>query len=99
MNTKLKNKWDGFIGLAWLCLVIIYVVEIPTHIHSRLSEYFGFFWICFWMFGWWLPTLYFAISGLWRGNMVSRICAISTICVALLFSLYLYASISWDVRR
>jgi hypothetical protein len=94
MITAQKGRWDGLFGLVWIGVVILYVVVTPIRINNRLVEFFGFVWTCFWMFGWWPPALYFAVSGLWRGNVASKVCAIITICAALIFAFYIYASVS-----
>jgi len=94
MISTQKGRWDGLFGLAWVGVVILYVLVTPVHINNRLVEFFWGFWTGFWMFGWWPPALYFAGSGLWRGNAASRGCAIITICVVLIFAFCIYASVS-----
>jgi hypothetical protein len=84
MNKLLKGKWDGVAALIWVAAIValIWPPFVSHWIWSHLPEIPERVGFVFWWFVWWPITLVLAISGLWRGNTVSRICAILAICLA-----------------
>jgi hypothetical protein len=79
MNKLPKGKWDGLAAL--ILMAAIMALDWPTSfsrwVWSHLPESVGFaFWcVCGPL------ALVLIISGLWRGNTVSRICSILALCL------------------
>ena len=72
-------KTTYFEGELSLCWVVGYYVVSATLI-PRVAGENSLGWFCgVWFFIWWTPGLTLAISGLRRGELVSRICASVTL--------------------
>jgi hypothetical protein len=86
MNTPFKGKWDGLAALVWMGALVVLVWPTPASrwLWLHLPRFFssGNFSFVFWVYCWWPPVLVLAVSGLWRGNLFSKICAVPAICLA-----------------
>ena len=82
-----KGKWDGLAALVWVAVVLVAARVIPVRFWERLPEMFP---SAFWTFGWWPPALILAVSGLWRGNVFGRVCAVVAIIVGVVFECWLF---------
>ena len=80
MNKSSKGKWHGLAALIWMGAVAVFFLSMtnPIWFSSPAREFCH----VFWAFVWWPAALVLVISGLWRGNIVNRICAILAICLA-----------------
>jgi hypothetical protein len=86
MNKSYNGKWDGVAALIWVAMIVLFFGAYPTSVSywiwshlPEMPERIGF---VFWGFVWWPPVLVLSISGLWRGNTASRICAVLAILFA-----------------
>ena len=86
MNKSPKSNWHGLVALVYVAVIVLFFGVWPTSVSRwiwshlpEIPERVGF---VFWAFVWWPPVLILGISGLWRGNVVSRICAVLAICLA-----------------
>jgi len=76
MNAFFSAKWHGVMALIW-SLVAFGVTALMIHTFWAQDSFAGFM---VWLFvGWLAPVLLLAISGVRRGSVVSRICAVLAI--------------------
>ena len=89
MNTSIKSRWDGIAALVWLGAIIAITMLAPSSFWSYFSDSFL---TVFWTFGWWLPILILAVSGLVLGNTTSKICALIAIFSAIAFAIFIFVT-------
>ena len=77
MISILKSNWHGVLALIWWVFGIIATVSVFAFFGS--PGHMGSFYVPFvllMLFGWIAPVLLLAFSGLRRGSIASRVCAI-----------------------